>query len=67
MNYKTLMFLSPVHQHAMLGIAIDAPGAKMAVNNTNYLVGETTAPVAIGLIAKDISVITDWIPVVFPE
>ena len=51
----------------MLGIAIDAPGAKMAVNNTNYLVGETTAPVAIGLIAKDISVITDWIPVVFPE
>lgn len=67
MNYKTLMFLSPVHQHAILGVAIDAPGAKMAVNNTDYLVGETAAPVKIGLIAKDISEITDWMPVVFPE
>ena len=34
MNYKTVMFLSPVYQHAMLGVEVEATGAKMKVLDT---------------------------------
>ena len=66
MNYKTVLFLSPVYQHAMLGLAVEANGAKMKVLDTTYLVAETTDQVAIGQVAQSMSVEANWLPVVFP-
>ena len=66
MNYKTVMFLSPVYQHAMLGLEVEAAGAKMKVLDTTYLVAETTDQVAIGQVAQSMSVEANWLPVVFP-
>ena len=66
MNYKTVMFLSPVYQHAMLGLEVEAAGAKMKVLDTTYLVAETTDQVAIGQVAQSMSVEANWLSVVFP-
>ena len=66
MNYKTVLFLSPVYQHAMLGLEVEATGAKMKVLDTTYLVAETTDQVAIGQVAQSMSVEANWLPVVFP-
>ena len=66
MNYKTVLFLSPVYQHAMLGLEVEATGAKMKVLDTTYMVAETTDQVAIGQVAQSMSVEANWLPVVFP-
>ena len=66
MNYQTVMFLSPVYQHAMLGVEVEAVGAKMKVADRSYMVGETTDDVAIGQVAADMSVEANWLPVTFP-
>lgn len=66
MNYKTVLFLSPVYQHAMLGLEVEATGAKMKVLDTTYMVAETTDQVAIGQVAQSMSVEANWLSVVFP-
>lgn len=66
MNYQTVMFLSPAYQHAMLGVEVEATGAKMKVGDRTYMVGETTDQVAIGQVAADMSVEANWLPVTFP-
>jgi hypothetical protein len=45
----------------MLGIEIDMQGAKIE----NYLIAETTAPVAPGLIAQNMAITENWFPVLF--
>lgn len=66
MNYKTVLFLSPHYQHAMLGLEVEATGAKMKVLDTTYMVAETTDQVAIGQVAQSMSVEANWLSVVFP-
>lgn len=66
MNYQTVMFLSPAYQHAMLGVEVEATGAKMKVGDRTFMVGETTDQVAIGQVAADMSVEANWLPVTFP-
>ena len=66
MNYTTVLFLSPVYQHAMLGLEVEATGAKMKVLDTTYMVAETTDQVAIGQVAQSMSVEANWLSVVFP-
>lgn len=66
MNYQTVMFLSPAYQHAMLGVEVEATGAKMKVGDRTYMVGETTDQVAIGQVAAQMSVEANWLPVTFP-
>lgn len=66
MNYQTVMFLSPAYQHAMLGVEVEATGAKMKVGDRTYMVGETTDQVAIGQVAASMSVEANWLPVTFP-
>lgn len=66
MNYQTVMFLSPAYQHAMLGMEVEATGAKMKVGDRTYMVGETTDQVAIGQVAASMSVEANWLPVTFP-
>ncbi len=66
MNYKTVLFLSPVYQHTMLGLEVEATGAKMKVLDTTYMVAETTDQVTIGQVAQSMSVEANWLSVVFP-
>lgn len=66
MNMDTALFVSPVYSHAMLGVRLDLGGARIAVDGKDYLLGETTARVPLGMVAEDMSVTENWIPVVFP-
>lgn len=67
MNFDTVLFISPVYSHALLGVAANGmKGARIAVNGTDYLLSETTASVEPGLVAEDIAVTENWMPVVFP-
>ena len=66
MNMNTTIFVSPIYNHALLGIELDLPGAKITTKDKNYLLGETTAKVEIGLIEKNMSVTENWINIDFP-
>jgi hypothetical protein len=66
-GYNTLMFFSPSYKHALLGMDIHMSGAKIDVEGTEYLLGETTAPVAPGLVAEEMQDTEQWIPVIFPQ
>ncbi|MGI5174626.1 hypothetical protein H0R92_13630 [Treponema sp. OMZ 840] len=60
MNYKTMLFISPHFSHAFFGIAIEGKGARLEQDGTQYLLGETTAQVDIGLVPQDMSDSTKW-------
>ena len=66
MNIETVIFVSPIYSHAMLGVNLNLPGAKIQVDGTEFLLGETTDSVELGLVAKEMSVTENWLPVVFP-
>jgi hypothetical protein len=69
LGYNTALFISSEYRHALLGIDINLPGAKISVDEngliTQYLLAETTAPVAPGLIAEQMAQGADWFPVTF--
>ena len=60
MNYNTMLFISPQFSHAFFGIDIAGTGARLEQDGTNYLLGETTARVDIGLVPQDMSDSTKW-------
>lgn len=64
---ESIMLISRDYSHALAGILLDAPGQKYKLEATGdeYLFGETTAKVTWGMIAKDHSDRTKWIPVTF--
>jgi hypothetical protein len=66
-GYNSLMFFSPEYKHAVFGMDIAMSGAKIDVEGTEYLLGETTAPVAPGIIAKEMNDTDKWFPVIFPQ
>lgn len=60
------LFISREYSHAVYGAAINAPGAKIETNGTEYLLGETTVKsLKAGLIAQEQSDTEKWIPVSF--
>lgn len=61
MNYTTSLFVSREYEHALFGIVLDHSGAKLSHEGNLYLLGETTAPVNFGLVAKDMSNSLLWI------
>ncbi len=61
MDYKTMLFVSRDYSHAFFGIAIEGQGARLNESGVSYLLGETTAPVSIGMVPQDMSEITKWI------
>ncbi len=67
LGVKSELFISREYSHAVYGIDIDAPGAKINVNGTDFLLNETTAKnIRPGLIAQDQSDTEKWIPVLIP-
>jgi hypothetical protein len=71
MGSNTAIFISDVYSHAVMGIELDLPGAKIPAFSTegavHYLVAETTASVGPGLIAQNMSATENWFPVLFPR
>lgn len=63
---KSALFFSPTYQHAVYGVDIYTKGAKIELNNTSYLLCETTATnVKPGLIAREFNKTENWIGVEF--
>ncbi|MGL4986485.1 MAG: hypothetical protein ACRC5H_05020 [Treponemataceae bacterium] len=65
MGYNTVLFVSPEYSHAVLGVEFAANGAKMMLNDTWFLIGETTAPVNLGLIDSTMADPSKWIGIDF--
>ncbi|MBQ4013923.1 MAG: hypothetical protein II610_01535 [Treponema sp.] len=63
---KTELFVSGIYSHALFGVDLPGQGARIRVDGTDYLLCETTAPVDMGLVAKDHSETANWIPVDLP-
>ncbi|MBR5097303.1 MAG: hypothetical protein IK094_09390 [Treponema sp.] len=63
---KTELFISGIYSHALFGVDLPYPGARIMVDGTNYLLCETTAPVDMGLVAKEQSETKNWISVDLP-
>lgn len=63
---KSELFVSMAYSHAVFGIVSDAPGAHIMTGGNNFLLGETTAHVDLGLIAREHSDTDKWIPVDLP-
>lgn len=63
---QTKLFISREYSHAIFGLNLKKNGAKITCDGTDFLLGETTAKVDLGLIAKEQSVTEKWIPVDLP-
>lgn len=63
MDAKTCIFVSAEYSHAVFGIVSDVSGAEIEMNGTWYTLGETTAPVKLGLIAATMTKTENWIGV----
>lgn len=68
MGYESILLISPEYSHAMAAVEIDGLGQKYIPDGTDkeFLMGETTAKVTWGTIAKIHSDRTKWIPVYLP-
>lgn len=64
-HIDAILMISLVHEHALIGVGIDAKGAKFTYQKRNWLIGETTAHVDLGLIDKQQSNIEDWFGIDF--
>ena len=66
MGIKSNLFISREYSHAVYGADINQPGAKITVNGTDFLLGETTAKdIKPGLIAAEMNDTEKWMPVEF--
>ena len=67
MGIKTALFVSKEFSHAIFGAEIDnineKENARLKAGEVNFLLGETTATVNLGLISKDMSDSSKWIAV----
>lgn len=63
----SVVMVSAVHSHAMGTADVPGPGARMEYKDKAYLVAETTAHVALGQIAADMSDPADWVVIGFLE
>jgi hypothetical protein len=70
MGIKTALFVSREYSHAVFGADVKSfstdENAHMTAGNTDFLLGETTAHINMGLIAQDMKDTDKWIPVELP-
>ena len=57
----SVMLISSVFRHSVSGVAVEGAGARVESSGTSYRVAETTADVALGLIAADMADASGWI------
>ena len=63
---RTELFISGIYSHALFGVDLPYPGARITSDGTDWLLCETTAPVDMGLVAQEHSETANWIPVDLP-
>jgi len=61
LGYTSILMISPVHQHALVGLDLEGEGARFPFEGKNWLVCETTEIVPLGMIAADMADPKDWI------
>ena len=61
MNYDTCLFVSAEFSHSLFGIVLDKAGAKINIDGRQFLLGETTAQVDIGLVPASMNQTDKWI------
>lgn len=61
MNYDTCLFVSAEFSHSLFGIVLDKAGAKINFDGRQFLLGETTAQVDIGLVPASMNQTDKWI------
>lgn len=61
MNYDTCLFISAEFSHSLFGIVLDKTGAKINIDGRQFLLGETTAQVDIGLVPANMNQTDKWI------
>ncbi len=71
LGIETVLYFSPEYSHALVATEIEAPGQTFSIKTSSgeaikFLIGETTAKVTWGMIAKDMTDESKWIPVIFP-
>ncbi|MDR3342024.1 MAG: hypothetical protein LBT14_04410 [Treponema sp.] len=64
-NIPAAIMVSRDYSHAMGLADLPGTGARFDLQNKQWLVAETTAPVALGLIGQSVSDISNWLGVVF--
>jgi len=67
MNIKSQLFISTVFSHSVFGSDVSGKGARLDFEGTAYLLGETTASVDIGLIAREMNDSTKWFAIPLAE
>lgn len=67
MNIDSIIFVSSEFHHAIAGLVSSHPGFVFTVDGKTYLTGETTVPgLTWGIIDKNQSDFSKWIPVMLP-
>ena len=59
--------VSEPYSHALLGIDVPGGGQRFAFDGKNYLVGETTAKVGLGMVAADQADWSKWLGIQLGE
>jgi hypothetical protein len=57
---KSILMISDIHKHAMVGVDVVGEGAKFTLNGKSYLVAELTEEVSLGMIAAEMADPADW-------
>ncbi len=66
MGIDAVVMISPEFSHALVGVDCEGEGARFESGGKKYLVGDTTAKVKMGLIAREMADPTKWFAVHFP-
>ncbi len=61
MGIPSSIFVSREYSHAVVGVQVDGKGARLDTEDGSYILGETTAKVDLGLMAKNMSDSTKWL------
>lgn len=65
MDIDAILMVSAPLSHAMAGVDLEGAGARFEHAGKEWLVAELTAPVALGLVAEDMSDPADWMGIWF--
>lgn len=66
LGINSAVFVSREYGHALYGADLPEKGAKIKAGETEYLLGETTTKVALGLVAQEFSDIKKWLAIPMP-
>ncbi len=67
MGVDAVLLVSPEFSHALAAVDCPGEGARFSFNGKDYLIADTTAKVAPGMIASDMADPEKWFAVSFPD